>query len=258
MWSTLQTLGGFVSRNRNKIVIASVIAIGVSLYLAYAPEPEPETQREAEEERVPTLKFSNEESVRMAAHRKRLLFRARRQFDTSACQFLPTLRAKVVEVIDINGTVKHIKDLRATATTDKDELEAKLWSEIKNSSFSMLVVSAYMLCSVCILLRIQLNILGRSLQKQFQLDGNEQDIQLDGENFKLLIEGTYKHLFGTGLKAFTEQVKRVVASSMADWSVKEKLHVEHDEIVLMFALIRHHLEADMGALISTIFIRKFH
>ena len=258
MWSTLQTLGGFISRNRTKIAVASVIAIGVTLYLAYTAEPEAEGQRERveDEERAPTLKFSDESSISVAASRKRLLFKASRQFDTTASQFLPTLRVKVVEVIDINGTVKHIKDLRAKATTDKDELETKLWTEIKNSSFSMLVVSAYMLCAVCTLLRIQLHILGRSLHKKYEADGKEEDLQLDGEKFRLLIEGTYKHLFGAGLRALTERVKSVVATSMAEWSVKEKLHVEHDEIVLMFALIRHHLESDMSDLISAIFIRK--
>ena len=38
MWSTIQSIGGFVNRNRNKLLVASVVAIGVTLYLNYNGE----------------------------------------------------------------------------------------------------------------------------------------------------------------------------------------------------------------------------
>jgi hypothetical protein len=252
MWSTIQSIGGFVNRNRTKVAVAAVIAVGVTLYLTYKPEP----QAEANVQTVRQPQLTNESKAKQAANRSRLLFKVRRQFDTSASQFLPTLRLKIVEVIDINGTVKHIKELRSRATNNKEELEARLWAEIKDSSFALLVVTAYMLAAVCTLLRIQLHILARSMQHAYIADAEEAELQLSGDTFRLLIEGTYKHLFGTGLKSFAERVKSQVAASLADWTVKDKLHVEYEELVYVLSSVRQALEADMSELIRTIFIRK--
>jgi hypothetical protein len=256
MWSTIQSIGGIVNRNRTKVAVAAVIAVGVTLYLTYNAEPEPEAEANVQTVRQPQL--TNESRAKQAANRSRLLFKVRRQFDTSASQFLPTLRLKIVEVIDINGTVKHIKELRSRATNNKEELEARLWAEIKDSSFALLVVTAYMLAAVCTLLRIQLHILARSMQHAYIAGAEEAELQLSGDTFRLLIEGTYKHLFGTGLKSFAERVKSQVAASLANWTVKDKLHVEYEELVYVLGSVRQALEADMSELIRTIFIRKFH
>ena len=204
MWSTIQSIGGFVNRNRNKLLVASVVAIGVTLYLNYNGETvEDEDKHDPQLETVQRLRLANESNSMKAANRTKLLFKIRRQFDTSVNQFIPTLRVKIVEVIDINGTVRHIKELRAKATTNKEELETRLWTEIKDSSFAMLIVTSYMLSAVCVLLRIQLHILARSLQKSYnnnQLFPQDDDIQLNSDTFRGLIEGTYKHLYGNGLK----------------------------------------------------------
>lgn len=243
-----------MNRNRTKIAVAAVIAVGVTLYLTYNSEPESEA---AAVETTRPLQLVSESKAKQAANRTRLLFKVRRQFDTSASQFLPTLRIKIVEVIDINGTVKHIKELRSRATTNKEELEARLWSEIKDSSFALLVVTAYMLSAVCILLRIQLHILARTMQHAYVADGEDGDLQLNSDMFRALIEGTYKHLFGAGLKSFADRVKAQVGATLSDWTVKDKLHVEYEELVHVLGAVRQALEADMGELIRTIFIRKF-
>jgi hypothetical protein len=255
MWSTLNSIGGFVNRNRTKILVASVIAIGVTLYLSYNTE-EPEPEKAPALENTSPLRLADESTAAKAANRTRLLFKIRRQFDSTASQFLPTLRIKIVEVIDINGTVKHIKDLRARATTNKDELEARLWTEIKDSSFALLVVTVYMLSAVCTLLRIQLHILARTLQKSYELDGRDADAQLSSEMFRALIEGTYKQLFGSGLKTFADIVKQQISTTLAGWTVKDKLHVEYEELVSALEAVRRNLEADMTNVIKTIFIRK--
>ena len=38
--------------------------------------------------------------------------RIRRQFDKACAQFIPTLKAKVTEVVDITNAVRQIKELR--------------------------------------------------------------------------------------------------------------------------------------------------
>lgn len=257
MWSVLQSVGGFVDRNRTKIIVASAIAIGVSVYLYYdsTVQAEAESRTESQQKDEP-LRLMNDNKVAIRnANRARLLVKIRKQFDFAACQFLPTLRVKIVEVVDINGTVKHIKELRMHATSNQEELEARLWNEIKNASFTMLLVTAYMLSAVCTLLRIQLSILARSLYQTYEHE--DTDIQLNSEMFHALIEGTYKQLFGSGLRQFTEMVKLRVSTDLAGWTVKDKLHVEYEELAQMLGLMRRNLEADMEGMIKTIFIRKY-
>ena len=260
MWSTIQSIGGFVNRNRNKLLVASVVAIGVTLYLNYNGETvEDEDKHDPQLETVQRLRLANETNSMKAANRTKLLFKIRRQFDTSVNQFIPTLRVKIVEVIDINGTVRHIKELRAKATTNKEELETRLWTEIKDSSFAMLIVTSYMLSAVCVLLRIQLHILARSLQKSYnnnQLFPQDDDIQLNSDTFRGLIEGTYKHLYGNGLKLFSDMIKTQISLVLKNWTVKDKLHVSYDELLEVISIIRRNIENDLSLVIKTIFIRK--
>ena len=259
MWSTIQSIGGFVNRNRNKLLVASVVAIGVTLYLNYNGETvEDEDKHDPQLETVQRLRLANESNSMKAANRTKLLFKIRRQFDTSVNQFIPTLRVKIVDVIDINGTVRHIKELRAKATTNKEELETRLWTEIKDSSFAMLIVTSYMLSAVCVLLRIQLHILARSLQKSYnnQLFPQDDDIQLNSDTFRGLIEGTYKHLYGNGLKLFSDMIKSQISLVLKNWTVKDKLHVSYDELIEVISIIRRNIENDLSLVIKTIFIRK--
>ena len=259
MWSTIQSIGGFVNRNRNKLLVASVVAIGVTLYLNYNGETvEDEDKHDPQLETVQRLRLANESNSMKAANRTKLLFKIRRQFDTSVNQFIPTLRVKIVDVIDINGTVRHIKELRAKATTNKEELETRLWTEIKDSSFAMLIVTSYMLSAVCVLLRIQLHILARSLQKSYnnQLFPQDDDIQLNSDTFRGLIEGTYKHLYGNGLKLFSDMIKTQISLVLKNWTVKDKLHVSYDELLEVISIIRRNIENDLSLVIKTIFIRK--
>lgn len=237
--------------------MASVIAIGVSAYLYYDSTLQDDAeQRQESNEKVEPIRLLSENKVAIRnANRARLLQRIRKQFDFAACQFLPTLRVKIVEVVDINGTVRHIKELRTHATSNQEELEARLWNEIKNASFTMLLVTAYMLSAVCTLLRIQLSILARSLYQNYE--NEDTDIQLNGEMFHALIQGTYKQLFGTGLRQFTEMVKLRVSTDLAGWTVKDKLHVDYEELTQMLVSMRRNLESDMEGMIKTIFIREY-
>lgn len=255
MWSTLQCVGGFLNKNRTKIIVASVVAVGVAVYMNYNSEPEEEAESStAIENRSPPIRLLSETRTNKAANRTRLLLKMKSQFDQTANQFLPTLRVKIVEVVDISGTVRHIKELRRNATSNQEDLEARLWSEIKNASFTMLLVTAYMLSAVCTLLKIQLHILARSLEHTLEQEDGE--MQLNSSKFRALIEGTYRQLFGSGLRTFTDMVKTRVEKDLAGWSVKEKLHVEFDELHEMLTSVRINLEADMEGMIKTIFIRK--
>ena len=66
--------------------------------------------------------------------RAMILQQVRKQFDNYAKHFLPTLKIKIAEVVDISNAVRKIKEIRAnTQTSDSQDVEAKLWDEIKVS-----------------------------------------------------------------------------------------------------------------------------
>jgi hypothetical protein len=105
MSSLWQTVTGFVSRNRTRLVVASVVAIAVTVYVNYSWE-DPEEEREANKRNNVRMLAEERRVALRPRNRSRLLLRIRRQFDVATAQFLPTLRVKIVEVVDINGTVR--------------------------------------------------------------------------------------------------------------------------------------------------------
>ncbi len=264
----LKNVGGFLHKNRNKLVIASIIAISVAVVVHYNSSSTEDNLILNSEEIVNENISSNDDELierekpnrKMSpVNRSRLLLRIRRQFDIASQHFMPTLRIKIIEVVDINGTVRQIKELRSKSNENSRQLEAQLWEEIKISSFTMLFVTAYMLSAVCVMLRVQLHVLARSAYHGSSSSGqfNEDlEVQLDNDMFKALVEATYKQMFGSGLRTFAALVKSRVSADLRHWTVQEKLSVEFGDLLETVSLVRRNIEVDLAATVQTIFIRK--
>ena len=302
----LKGVGNFVNRNRNKIVLASVVAVAVGAYLHYnyVSEEEQEKKRLLALDQAHRQRQLGLSSNRRLAYRSRVLLRIKKQFEVACRQFLPILRSKIVEAVDIQGTIKHIKELRAAgalsqgpspmhqaaaASSQREDLEGRLWGEIKNGSFVMFIVTAYMLAAVCTLLKVQLHVLARSMCLSFEAAAHidsfvikdqgegtqsshvassstaaaDKELLLDTDTWRTLIEGTYQQLLGDGLLALTAAVKQAVAADpgtlqLSGWRVKEKTHVEYEELCHAVHQVRQNVDSSMeGELISTVFIREF-
>ncbi len=278
MFPTLKTIGGFLHKNRNKILIASVVAVSVAVYMHYsgsegelAPnalendeDSDKDSTNEGEKGKGPV---ANEQQM-SPGNRARVLLRIRRQFDMAAQHFLPTIRIKIVEVVDINGTVRQIKELRAKSSENNRQLETQLWEEIKISSFTMLFVTAYMLSAVCVMLRVQLCLLAHSAGRSSAPNSSsarssngtntngEEEVPFDNEMFKALIDGAYKHLFNSGLRTFTAVVNHRVTTDLKFWVVQEKTSVSFGDLLHTVTAMRQTLEAEMPATVQSIFIRE--
>jgi hypothetical protein len=266
MWAWIRNIFTFLHRNRGRVALTAIIAIIVAISLQNFPLFEPR-RRVAEE---PLDDFENNrrrgnqiEANRQAnarlGHRSRLLIRVRRQFDTTSKQFIPILRRKIVEHIDIGHTVQQIKELRSTggiANTNLAQAEALLWEDVKISTFTLLIVSIYMLAGLCSLLRIQLHILSRYLLNHSldlaSSDGSQSNF--DTEMFRILTNGTYKQFFGSGLTYLTMIVREHVTHLLRSWNVSGKLKIEYHELITCFILLRKHIEADLPKLIKIVFI----
>lgn len=162
----------FLVRNRRRIALTSIVAIVLALLVAYYDSWDPwtifgGTRRRSRRELASEQRVGRERALLVqerTGQRPRLLLRIRRQYDTSCRHFLPTLKKKIHETVDISATVKKIKELRASGRSENaEEAEQALWDDIKISSFTLLFAGVYMTAAVCTLLRVQLYVLARSL-----------------------------------------------------------------------------------------------
>lgn len=304
-----QEIPNFLVRNRNKVAIASIVAIVVAIIASfYNPlknhflmnEPQAaideannnnrgservDSRSQHQQQQQSVQRGNNSYDIgRKGNNRSRLLLRVRRQFDSACKHFLPTLRKKIFDLIDINTIVRQIKELRNTNNglvngQQHVDAESQLWEDVKISAFTMHFVTMYMLAAVCTLLKIQLHILARSIalsvsQKNpmasssvsssvgnnayldYDAGYDEDALSMDNEMFRELIEGTYRHLFNKGLKSLSAMIREIVIRDLADWTVKDKVKVEFEEISDIVKHIRSHVEKDFPRLVKMMFIRK--
>jgi hypothetical protein len=276
--------GDFLWRHRRKVMVGGVVcAAGLVAYSLYtSSRPKNEEEREAQ-----PVRAASTPSVMKPANQPRMLRRLRKQYEIALRQFLPTLRIRILEVVDVSSAIKRIKELRSSSTENEDsarQIEEILWDDIKESSFTLLYVTAYMVSAICVLLRVQLHILGRSLHDSMERthSASPRDIETGGsfastsagnhannynldddepfgddDTCRLLIEGTYKHLFGAGLQAFADLVKQAVSQSFAGWNVRDKLTVEYSELVYAMSQVRRYIEGDVPSIVRMIMLRKY-
>ena len=178
--------------------------------------------------------------------------------------------------MDVSSAIRKIKELRASLNNgngngnneDYDDsyimTEAVLWDEIKISSLTLLFVSAYMVSAVTVLLRVQLHILGKSMESVLDsqstsstsVGNSDSDTVKEDDVFKILIEGTYRHIFGHGLQALSDYIRPRVVECFQDWSVKEMLTVGYVELMGVMTQVHRNIERDSISLAKMIMLRK--
>lgn len=186
----------YVFQYKNRIALASIFAIVLAIVVAYYENWDPWTifgfdrrknnrvcsDPQTQSNSMPT-KFR---TSAVNGSRSRILLRIRRQYDNSCHHFIPTLRRKILDTVDISATVRKLKELRATAGINiSGSAEQELWDEIKISSLSLFFVAIYMVSALCTLLRVQLHVLARTLihmeQQDSRLHAQEEDFGLDSQ-----------------------------------------------------------------------------
>lgn len=210
--------------------------------------------------------------------RSRLLLRVRKHFDVAVNDFLPTLRMKINEVVDISTAIKQIKELRASGNgVDSILSEEQLWDEIKITSFSIMLVTTYMMSLVCVLLRVQFHILARSapLPTKTKYDNDNNNINntnnrnntninnnnnenrhnndlLNEQDFKELIDSTYHHLFEQGLQHCAELIRTAVTKELHTWIVRDRVSVHWNDFNEVLMRVRRHVDSDLKTFVATV------
>jgi bisphosphoglycerate-independent phosphoglycerate mutase (AlkP superfamily) len=119
-----------------------------------------------------------------------------------------------------------------------------------------------MLAFLTVLLKVQMHLLARNVDITSQsdnLNASERDNNWEDENnvFRALVEGTYKHLFSTGLHKLTAIIRQQLTDEMLYWAVREKLSVPYSDISQLMNKMRDSIESDMPNLIKEVIIRKY-
>jgi hypothetical protein len=226
----------FLWAHRGKVAVTAAAAIIASAYIWYTT-PAESTDEEEDRKKIAAVSietdgelgsgdFEYQKLTLKQGMRSRLLLRVRRHFDIAAKQFFPTLRVKILEVVDISNAIQQIKQLRAAPESDvaAKTTEATLWDQIKISSFVLFLTCAYMIAILTALLRLQLHILARHAVLYNDEDPNNSSPS--ETELKVLIDSTFKYVFGDGLSRLVGLIRHRVTSALVDWTVREKIAVQ--------------------------------
>lgn len=259
----MKSVRQYLWKHKGKVaaISAAVVATGIIVGIIVSrnneqTKSEEEKDRE-EQERIQKENISNKRMM------QQLLF-AKRQFDLSSKQILPTLRLKISEIVDVLHTIRQIKELRMQSgsegrTSHASDVENVLWEEIKVMSFVLWFVSIYSTCVLVPLLRVQIvmvkkhiNKLQKTASSSSSLNNND---DLMADNFDPIMDRTYSHLLERGIHSLTDLVRTFVSRQLSEWTVKDTV-VTYDELVSLVSKTRQFLEVETRDLISTLLIRK--
>jgi len=262
----MKSVRQYLWKHKEKVaVVATGIIIIVGIIVSRNNErtkSEEEKERE-EQERIQKENISNKRMM------QQLLF-AKRQFDLSCRQILPTLRLKINEVVDVLHTIRQIKELRMQSgsegrTSHTSDVENILWEEIKVMSFVLWFVSIYCTCTLVPLLRIQIVLVNKHISKSntghstssssSSSSSSRPNDDIVSDSFDPLMDRTYSHLLERGIHTLTDMVRAFISRQLSDWTVKDTV-VTYEELVSLVSKTRQFLEVETRDLISTLLIRK--
>lgn len=238
MLRRVEEVFGFIHRNRAKVAVgtAAAVTIGVCAavaYLAYNTSsnetdiPVMENILNDKEDddgnikKKSTLrKTKSSQSNGLGKHVIRLV-RINEEYETTLNKFIPILHLKIVNIVDMSGTIKQLRSGRSGDMTSNDSTviatEDDLWDEIKVASFSLVYITAYALCALTILLRIHIHLFSAAAMVHHDGSG-----QLD---LNRLLELTYSHFFESGIQHLLDAVQPIIRERLSVWKVKDKLKV---------------------------------
>jgi hypothetical protein len=279
MWRTVRD---FAKEHRAKLIGAMIVGAGATAWYYYSDSESDGTENSiAVSSGLERGGVVRADSQSPARRRAKILLEVRKQFNSHALHFLPTLKLKIGEVVDINNAVRKIKEIRSNSSNsdilakDSVDVEAKLWDEIKVSSLTILFVTVYMESIVCALLRIQLHVVAAyTMEMERDNKNNKQSSNSDGtdssssssssgENriddldvnlLEKLITATYSRIYDAGLRNLAQLVRQGVTNEMQDWVVREKMNVQYDEFISKLCTLRTAFERDTPGLINVLAI----
>jgi hypothetical protein len=95
----------------------------------------------------------------------RLIVAVNELYGFSLIYFLPNVRSRLKDLIDVSETIARLKDLKNDHSDESRDMKVSLWNNIKISSFTTLLATVYGITVVSVLLHVQMHILVRDTIK---------------------------------------------------------------------------------------------
>jgi len=249
---TRSNISNFCWRHRGKIAVTA-LGIGAVLGAAYYYYDEDEDENEEcdgndsdEGEEIENGEKSNDPMTDPAAVKKRTseLIAVNDLFDFSLTYFLPTIKQKVKEVVDVTDTVQKLKELMKRDTAPEQHVsKAALWREIQLSAFNTLLTTAYAVSGASLLLMVQMHILVRHRSRPLTTMPLESADDHSGV-FKALMEETFGTFFESGISCLAQKNKRLIDDMFTElgWTVEDTLSISHEDIRDVLSMMKGRVE----------------
>lgn len=205
----------FIKRHKKKLVFAGVVVIGGRYLYQYMKKRLKDFQdREAAE----CLKD---------ARRQHHFDSNQRTCNMTVLSMLPTLREKLLELLNTEALTEQLKSNPAN--------KLQLWEEIKVMSIARVVVLVYSCTMMCMMLRVQLNIIGgymyiENIVKKNGLSKGPVHVTPTDVQEKYL--SLIREFFDKGLPKLVTRVQEAVVKETGSLPLKEKLCIGNMEAIL--------------------------
>lgn len=261
---TYKQVGDFLWDNRNKLAVSAVCIVGIGAAVSFMVNNPSGNNTLGQE-----LSEMQEVNIPLRRSRKKYrsttLIRVNKSCERAMEKFLPTLRLKIIDIIDVSSAIAEIRQLRSCRQSGEDtemlkETEAKLWETIKVTSISILFVTVYSMCAICTLLKLQFHIIAACIPSisTSTASSNLEEEQFDtllSATFQSMLERSYSHLLGDGLASLAETVKENVAAVFHDWPVKRIVNTH--ELITLFSKLRQYFESNLTELLCSITLCEY-
>lgn len=198
-------LRNFVSRNKRKFVVGTIVVAGTGLALRFAQQ----RLREYQEKQVKEFL----EKTRRLQHFES----TEKTCDQAILGLMPGLCDAVIKLLDTDTILAELR------TNNDRKLE--LWEELKFMAFARCTAFVYATSLLVASLRVQLNVIGGFMYKDTVQSESKITKEIQTVYNLLLIQ----HLMSSGLQLLVKVIRENVEKIMKNHSLKEKMTLSNVE-----------------------------
>jgi len=222
-------LNDWIRRNKRRIL--AVVIISGSTYVAYR------IFRNRLDQTQHKLQGAEKTIANLSQSRMKSYFQtAQKGSDTTVISFVPQIRGKLEQFLEIPSTPQLRTSLKAST-----EEKLLIWEQMKNQAFTRTVVAIYAICLTTLFLRVEVNILGRYLflDNTSSSENEEEEQPITQETQKNYLAYS-EYIRMNGLKQLTNLITTKVTDELQNWPLQKMYTVE--DVLNIFANIRLRIE----------------
>lgn len=212
----LYRVWNFVKRHKKKFIFTAVVLFGGRYFYSYVWKKLKE--------------FQDQEAADCLEHARRQhhFDNNQRTCNMTVLSMLPTLRERLVSLLN----TEEITELLKSNPTDK----VQLWEDLKLLSFTRVIAVVYTCTLMCMMLRVQLNIIGGYMfvdnMKQHKGISSNTAVPVTPTPVQEKYLSLIRDFFEKGVESLVTKVRDAVYKETTSLSLKEKLSLQNLEAII--------------------------